>query len=433
MDYQSLFIMAFGIIFFIRPGKKAEIPVYIRARVEGKDYVSRVPGVSTTAEDWPEGKNAQHLVKRLYPVLGTIASALEDSINTGAFSKEQMDAIIDSAVYGADREKALAKIEKAREERKTLSVLEYYDKFLQELRDGVRKSDKGTQASERTITNYQQGFNRLQEFQKALGEPITWESIDRAFMGRYVKFLQGDSRGEDAYNTNTCAKRCKEIKHIVRAARLDGVTTISVPEFRFGEVAVDSIYLSADEIKRFAGADLSGLPQGYETARDLFLVGCYTGQRVSDYAVIKADQIFTGEDGRTYLSITQKKTGRRVVVHAGPELNAILAKYNNRLPALGDQVINRYIKEIARRAGIDEMVERVSTKGGKAYKIKSPKYELVTSHTARRSFATLAYLGGWDSVDIMSYTGHSSEKMLLKYIKSTPEDNARRIAEKYAK
>lgn len=425
--------MANGILFFTRPGKRAEIPVYVRARINGKDYMSRIPEISTTAEDWPEGKHAQKQIRTFFPVLGTIATAIEESINNGTFSKEQMDTLIDIAVYGESRDKARAKIEKAREEKKRLSVLEYYAKFLQELREGVRKSDKGVQASERTITNYQQGFNRLSEFQAATGEEITWESIDRDFLARYIQFLQGPGRGLDAYNTNTCAKRIKEVKHIVRAARLDGVTTISVPEFRFGETAVDSIYLTAEEIARFAGADLAGLSKGHETARDIFLIGCYTGQRVSDYANIRREQIWTGEDGRTYISIVQKKTGKRVVVHAGPELCALLEKYNNELPKLEDQVINRYIKEIARRAGIDEMIEQVSTKGGKAHKVKRPKYELLTSHCARRSFATLAYLDGWDSVDIMSYTGHSSEKMLLKYIKSTPEDNARRIAEKYSK
>lgn len=425
--------MANGILFFTRKGKRTDIPVYVRARVDGKDYMSRIPDTTTTAEGWPEGKHAQKQIRIFFPILGTIATALEDSINNGTFSKAFMDELIDNAVYGESREKARAKIQKAKEEKKRLSVLEYYQKFLDELRSGVRKSEKGVEASERTITNYQQGFNRLSEFQKYTGEALTWESIDRDFLARYIQYLQGSARGDDAYNTNTCAKRIKELKRIIRAAKDDEVTSVAVPDFTFGEVAVDSIYLTAEEIARFASADLSGLSHGHETARDLFLIGCYTGQRISDYANIKRDQIWTGEDGRTYISINQKKTGKRVVVYARPELCSILEKYSNNLPTLPDQVINRYIKEIAQRAGIDEMIEQTSTKGGKIHKVKHPKHELITSHTARRSFATLAYLQGWDSVDIIAFTGHSSTKMLLKYIKSAPEDNARRIAEKYDK
>ena len=80
-------------------------------------------------------------------------------------------------------------------------------------------------------------------------------------------FLQSSERGQDRYNTNTVAKRIKEVKHLVRAAREDGVTEIPIPEFRFGEVAVDSIYLTKDEIERFASVDLSGLSPAHETAR----------------------------------------------------------------------------------------------------------------------------------------------------------------------
>lgn len=422
--------MANGILFFTRPGKRAEIPVYIRVRLDGKDYMSRIPDTITSVEDWPEGKHAQHQIRKVFPHLGTIATALEEAMKNGTFTKALMDGIIEKAVYGDSRDKARARLKQAEEEMKQLSLLGYYDKFLKELRDGVRKSDKGVIASPRTITNYQQGYNRLTEFQDYLGEPITWEMINRDFLSRYILFLQSSRRGLDAYNTNTCSKRIKEIKHIIRAAREEGVTTCPVPEFKFGEVAVDSVYLTWDEIARFAAADLSGLSKGHEIARDLFLVGCYCGQRVSDYASIKSDQIHTDSDGRVYISVLQKKTGTKVEIPVRKELREILAKYNNELPTLADQKINAYIKEIAKVAGIDEAIEFTSTKGGKAHTIKKPKYELITSHTARRTAATLMYLDGVDSMDIRQITGHSSDKMLQKYIRSTAHDNARMMARK---
>ena len=424
--------MANGILFFTRPGKRAEIPVYIRVRLDGKDYMSRIPDTTTSVEDWPEGKHAQHQIRKVFPHLGTIATALEEAMKNGTFTKALMDGIIEKAVYGDSRDKARARLKQAEEEMKQLSLLGYYDKFLKELRDGVRKSDKGVIASPRTITNYQQGYNRLTEFQDYLGEPITWEMINRDFLSRYILFLQSSRRGLDAYNTNTCSKRIKEIKHIIRAAREEGVTTCPVPEFKFGEVAVDSVYLTWDEIARFAAADLSGLSKGHEIARDLFLVGCYCGQRVSDYASIKSDQIHTDSDGRVYISVLQKKTGTKVEIPVRKELREILAKYNNELPTLADQKINAYIKEIAKVAGIDEAVEYTSTKGGKAHTIKKPKYELITSHTARRTAATLMYLDGVDSMRIRQITGHSSDKMLQKYIRSTAHDNARMMARQYS-
>lgn len=423
--------MSKGVIFLIRPGKKAEVPVYIRVRFSGKDYLSRIPGVTTAVEEWPEGKNAQTQIRKYFPVLGdVIAPAVEELVSNGTFDADKMADIIENATSGDKRERARAKLQEAAEEKRRLSVLEYYARFLQELREGVRKTDKGVIASERTITNYQQGYNRLSEFQTAAGRVFFWEDINRDFLNEYVRFLQGSGRGDDAYNTNTCAKRVKEIKHLVRTAREEKVTSCPVPEYKFGEVAVDSVYLSWDELEKFANADLTGLSKGHETARDLFLVGCYCGQRVSDYASIKSDQIHTDQDGRVYISVLQKKTGARVEIPARKELRAILKKYNNNLPRLTDQVINRYIKEVAKRAGIDEMIEIRSTKGGKVSTTKLPKYELITTHTARRSAATLMYLDGVDSMDIRQITGHSSDKMLMRYIRSTAHDNARMMARK---
>lgn len=422
--------MANGIVFITRPGKKAQIPVYVRVRYNGKDFMAKVPEVTTTAELWPKRENAQKQIMAFYPVLGKIEKALSAFVENGTFSKDKMDDTIAALVYGDSREKAIQEVKALDAERKKLSFVEYFEKFVSELETGKRKSEKGVKASDRTITNYKQGLNRVREFQAARRSRITWDCINRDLINEFIQFLQSPKRGEDRYNTNTTAKRIKEIKHIVRAARLDGVTEIPVPEYKFGEVAVDSIYLTEEEITRFANADLSGLSPAHETARDLFLVGVYAGQRVSDYREISPDQITTDEDGRMYITFYQKKTHKEVVVPVRKELRDILAKYNNKLPHLCDQTINICIKEIGKRAGIDDIIEYTSTKGGKEHILKAPKYELITSHTARRTFATQADLDGMDSFDIRRITGHSSDKMLARYIKSTAHDAARMMARK---
>ena len=274
--------MANGIVFIIRPGKKAQVPVYVRVRFNGKDYMTRVPEVTTTPETWPNGKNAQYQIRIFYPVLGKIFTALSAYVEKEDFTKEKMDETIATLVFGESRERARKEIQDLKEERRKLSFVEYFEVFVNDLETGKRKSDKGVVASDRTITNYRQGLNRIKEFQVAHRSRITWDDINRDLLNEYIQFLQSPRRGEDRYSTNTVAKRIKEIKHIVRAARQDGVTEVAIPEFKFGEVAVDSIYLSKDEITRFANADLSDLSPAHEIARDLFLVGVYTGQRVSD-------------------------------------------------------------------------------------------------------------------------------------------------------
>ena len=422
--------MAKGIVFITRPGKKAQIPVYVRVRYDGKDFMAKVPEVTTTTETWPNGKNAQYQIRAFYPVLGKIFTALSAFVEKGDFSKDKMDTTIAALVFGDSREKARKEVEDLEEERKKLSFVEYFEAFVADLESGKRKSEKGVKASERTITNYNQGLNRIREFQVARRTRITWDGINRDFINEFVQFLQSPKRGADRYNTNTVAKRIKELKHIIRAARQDGVTDIPVPDYKFGEVAVDSIYLTEEEITRFANADLSDLSPAHETARDLFLVGVYTGQRVSDYRNISSEQIETDEDGRIYITFYQRKTHKEVTVPVRKPLRDILAKYNNRLPKLCDQTINICIKEIGKRAGIDDIVEYTSTKGGEEHIEKAPKYSLITSHTARRTYVTTSILEGRDSKEIMDITGHTSVKTLQKYDKSTSREKARMMARK---
>jgi integrase len=138
------------------------------------------------------------------------------------------------------------------------------------------------------------------------------------------------------------------------------------------------------------------------------------------------------EDGSVIINIRQKKTGAKVSIPVSSELKNILERYDYQLPHLEDQVINRYMKDICRLAGLDEIIAIQTTKGGKAVKELKHKWELVQSHTARRTGATLMYLSGMDFYDIMRITGHTSPTMLKKYIKADSIEVADKITDKYS-
>ena len=91
--------------------------------------------------------------------------------------------------------------------------------------------------------------------------------------------------------------------------------------------------------------------------------------------------------------------------------------------------MNRNLKTLGRLCGIDAEVVVETTKGGRMRAYKRPKYEMIKTHTARRSFCTNAYLSGMDSLDIMALSGHKTEANFLKYIKLTGKERAKRIAE----
>src|SRR5690606_35368123 len=128
-----------------------------------------------------------------------------------------------------------------------------------------------------------------------------------------------------------------------------------------------------------------------DRARDIFVVGCLTGQRVSDYNRLTSDNIVS-LDGTLFFKIRQTKTKKEVHCPITSEIKEILGKYNgNPPPRMHEQELNVHIKEVARRADILELVECNYTKGGENISKRIAKYKLVCTHSARRSFCTNMY------------------------------------------
>ena len=140
----------------------------------------------------------------------------------------------------------------------------------------------------------------------------------------------------------------------------------------------------------------------------------------------KLNLTFAGEaeNGQQVIDLKQQKTGNHVVIPVRPELQAILEKYDNRLPRTYEQKVNHLIKEIAREAGITEKVEVSYIENGEKKSRLVEKCDLVKTHTARRSGATNMYLAGIPTIAIMKITGHKTEKEFMKYIKITEEQTA---------
>jgi len=107
----------------------------------------------------------------------------------------------------------------------------------------------------------------------------------------------------------------------------------------------------------------------------------------------------------------------------------IMDKYSGVLPRVpSNQKCNQYLKEIMQIAEIDSQFQKTITKGGVTRTINYKKWEIVGTHTARRSFATNLYNAGVPSLTIMQITGHKTESAFLKYIKVTPKEHALKLA-----
>jgi integrase len=193
---------------------------------------------------------------------------------------------------------------------------------------------------------------------------------------------------------------------------------------------VDTIYLDESELKKIHELDLTDSPD-LVVPRDIFLIGCYVGQRFSDYSRI--DKITILEDGTKVIKLIQKKTGSKVAIPVSAELYDILKKYEIaeneiKLPNISEQHLNRQIKKVGAKAKINEQVEIKKVRGGLNVNARHPKYSLITSHTARRSGLSNWYNAGIPSQYIMKLSGHKTEREFLKYLKLTEDDVAKILA-----
>lgn len=277
----------------------------------------------------------------------------------------------------------------------------------------------GNGKSPRTLQRYQTTLNFLQAFAKSKRLTLDFETIDQEVYDSFISYLAT----EHNQAVNTIGVYVKNLKVFLKEAYDQEVTDLRTFEKKWFTVPseeTDHIYLNEEEIDKIRALDLSDNLR-LDRVRDLFVVGCWTGCRFSDL-----DKITPKNIQGTTAQIKQAKTGKRVAIPIYPIVREIIDKYEGELPKpISNQKMNDYIKEVGKLAGIDTRTAKAITKGGERQVSFSPKYELITTHTARRSFATNQYKRKVPTHTIMAITGHSTEKSFLKYLKLSSEDHAK--------
>ncbi|RCW38683.1 site-specific integrase [Marinilabilia salmonicolor] len=322
------------------------------------------------------------------------------------------------------------KVENIVEQETTL--YDYISEFIANSKDQINLKT-GKKLSYRVYRDYIRTFELLKDF--AGNKPLNWNDIDLNFYDRFIMYLQkiniGTTDEPKYFSANTVGKFIKNLKIFLNKATEDGINTnLKYKSHKFVKISVqsDNIYLTTDDLKKIEDLDLSNF-KGKEKVRDLFLIGCWTGLRFGDLSNIRPENI---KDGFIY--VEQSKTGDRVVIPVHPVVTSILDRYDGQLPpAISNQKTNDALKVIAKKAEINEPITISSISGGVKHSRTYQKWELVSSHTARRSFATNLYKAGFPSQSIMKITGHKSENAFLKYIKVTPEEHAHLLKDFWVK
>lgn len=352
-------------------------------------------------------------------------------------------------------------MEKSTERAGKPSFLEFIAQYIAECESGERLKQKSTRkVTAGTIKNYKGFLSKLEEYQKSRKRVVDWDDLDFDFYRDYKQFFI-----ELRYSPNTIARHIKNMKTMLYAAKDLHLTTrddFMSKQWSADKEEVDNVYIPVERLREmydFDMMDYKSMKQRVEQyakdatekksvihalkrdiyrqklteARDIFVIGCLTGQRISDYKRISSDMIETIQGDRQFVHLVQVKTGKDVYVPYNDMIKAILDKYDGRLPKVHDQHLNERIKVIGLLLGWTESAGLTERKGVMSYASQKRFCDALATHTARRTFATNAYKAGVPLSAIMAVTGHASEEMLRRYLKLNTKERAMLAAEEFEK
>lgn len=317
----------------------------------------------------------------------------------------------------------------------------FSDKFSSEAKNRTNIRT-GRKLDIRTLQDYQNSSNKLKSFENYINKKIKLDSIDLKFHADLIEYL----RSIQMLGENTIGGVIDNLKAFLRDAEKMGCKVnpnYKDRAFYSPSLKPNDIYFDEEEILKIK-THVFELDGYLDNARDWLIIGVWTGLRVSDLLPLTKKDIKKG-----FIDNTNFKTDIPVTIPLHPQVKEILNKRNGNFPRhISDQNFNDYIKDVAEKVGFTEKLNgskmvtikdekgeaKLDENGKKIHRKQSGiyhKYELVTSHICRRSFATNLY-GKIDTLTIMKITGHKTEKQFLDYIKTTPKHHAEKLSKLWA-
>ncbi len=293
------------------------------------------------------------------------------------------------------------------------SFIEFFENIIRSSKEETRLQPNGKTISPATLKTYNTTLKHLKKFAVQKRGGLDFDNIDPDFYHDYVEFITKQMN----LSPNVIGKDIQIIKLILREAFERHATdkrAFESKRFRLVREQPDTIYLTEEELQEISKIDLED-NRRLEVVRDLFLIGCYTGMRYSDYTNISKDQI---DDDFNKMRYRQYKTGQLAVLPVKKEAKILIAKYIDRLPEINalpevkfNNKTNAALKIIGKKCTqLQRNFSYKKTNGGLTTHVQHPKWERLSTHTARRTFATNEFKNGTSISLIMSATGHLTEK-----------------------
>lgn len=323
--------------------------------------------------------------------LSTIESGISTVLNTNPHAQyliAELGRIINSS---------------ASQNRYTIKFIEFCKKF----RDDVKKN-----VSVQYAVSLGSTIKHLDKYIAKYGE-LDFSSIDIDFYRKFKGMLKDENLAK-----NTVAKQILNLKRFLNEATELGLNTsmkFKSKNFKAEKEQVYNIYLTNEELFQIHKHKFS--KPYLQRAADIFLIGAFTGMRFSDYSRLSPANF---DLKRGVITQDMKKVSGRVMIPIHWVVREILEKYNYELPEpISNQKMNEFLKEVGKEAGINSQVIKTRTEGHKKVTKAYMKYDLITTHTARRSLCTNMYLAGVPILTIMKLSGHKTIQQFLNYIKVT--------------
>ncbi len=329
------------------------------------------------------------------------------------------------AIYAAKN-----KSEPIIEEVKPVLITTFFQTLIDDSKSGIRKTKDDLLLDPNSIKPYVSALNHFIEFQKKQKRKYYLTDMSQKLVKDFTDYLNGKLA------INASAKYLTVFKLIITYAtekKLLDINQVSNIKVNVKKEKSDSIYLTEQEIKDMMAIKEFSTPV-YEIVRDLFVIGCNTGLRFSDYSILRFANI---KDGFIEIDPAKTKnkirTNTKVIIPLHPMVKQILLKYPDGFPKCPpNQVFNRYLKEIGKMVPtLDKEFEKKMTRSHKVEKTIYAKYSALCTHTARRSFCTNMYLKGVPVITIMAISGHKTQENFMKYIKADNQKHAEILRKKF--
>ena len=435
------------------PNRKIDVQFTTRIQVGVAEWKAAVADEDSLARHRKQNS-------KLHDKLGRIEVMLEREMSAPQFDRQRIKseilAISDPNKYKIQRaqeeaeEKAKMEAEHIRQEQERLiqegieaekaKIWNYLSRFCADIKSGKRLNGND-RYSAGTVKSWHSFMRLYGDFDKK--HQYTWEMVNREFTARFLAYMEKHNYMITAQN-----KYLVTFRALVGYAYTDGVHDNNRATQCFSKKKIDEkdkaaeIYLTSAELQALYEMPLTGLQ------RDIFLVGCYTCQRVSDYNNISPDSFTTTAKSTPIIRLTQQKTHTVVKIPImNPNLQAICEKYGYNMPSVVDVILNRYIKEILKELSetVPSLAVKVRTKltmkqrkqedDGRIIvernskgEVMMPRYNCVTTHTARRSGITNMYLTHkYTILQMMHVSGHKTQKTFMDYIKLSSDEIADEI------